>query len=300
MKYFVRRFTLDCIKVKEIDQSIFDALKDSRELLYSARVIEEKYDLLIQNYLEFEQEVLSKLVENMVTNQIGYDDFYELRSVLNRRIVNFLTSAKLYSDQIQKHVNTCMNDCVNEKVKDFFRDEYDTNFEYRFMEALRNYVQHYCLAVHHITMNSSWERDVEPFQQVNKIKICALKSELVLDKSFKRGVLNEMDNEVDLLRAIRVYMSSFGGIHNKIRRLICDNVNIARDLVQKTIDDYRLIDTGDVIGLNAYSVEGSDPFSLPIETCPVMLDWDDVRLNLQRRNDGVTNLGKRYVSGSCI
>lgn len=286
---------------KEIDLSIFNKLKDSHELLYSARVIEEKYDLLVRNYLEFEQEVLSRLVEDMVSYKVDYGDFYELKSVLNRRIVNFLTAAKLYSDQIQKHVSVCMNGCVKERVKKFFSEEYDANFEYRFMEALRNYVQHYCLAVHHISMGGSWERSIEPFQQVNKIKIYALKSELISDKSFKKAVLNEMDDEVELLKSIRIYMSSFGNVHNKIRQLICDNVREARLFIQKNIDDYRLFDKEGAFGLSAYySVEGDDPLSRPTDTCPVMLDWDDVRLNLEKRNSGAINLGRRYVSGSCI
>jgi hypothetical protein len=40
-----------------------------------------------------------------------------------------------------------------------------------------------------------------------------------------------------------------------------------------------------------------DEKSEDVETVPLLLDWDDIRLKLQRKNARLINLSKRYVSG---
>lgn len=109
--------------------------------------IEEKYELIISNYLELEKDSLSISSSNMLRRSYNYSDFFDVRSTFNRRIVNLLTSTKLYLDQIYQHVKVCNLDLAN-IIKQKTNKEYDSVFEYRFMEALRNHVQHHGLAVH--------------------------------------------------------------------------------------------------------------------------------------------------------
>ena len=49
-----------------------------------------------------------------------------------------------------------------------------------------------------------------------------------------------------------------------------------------------------VIGLYAFCL--SDEEDEALEKIPVMLEWDDIRLQLAKRNMLLVNLSKRYVS----
>lgn len=134
MKYFfIKQMILAQTVALKIDEPEFEKLKSSREVLLSAKAIEEKYDLLVSNFLELEKEILSQLAQKMIFVQDSYQHFYELNSILNRRVVNLLTSTKLYYDQIEKHVRTCMKDQkkFGTEAKSYFSDEYDAHFEYR-------------------------------------------------------------------------------------------------------------------------------------------------------------------------
>ncbi|EGR4159134.1 hypothetical protein DDN99_18015, partial [Vibrio cholerae] len=300
MRYFIKQMILGATVAIPIDFKEFKQLMHSKSVLYSAKAIEETYDLLVQNYLEFEQEILSILTRQMIVVEDGYDDSYDIQSSLNRRVVNLLTSTKLYYDHIEKHVRTCMGNDESEgsRAKSFFSLEYDNNVEYRFMEALRNYVQHYGLAIHSMSLNSNWVGEGDHEQLVNKLRLYTLKNELALDKTFKKQILKELDDKTELIKAIRVYVGSLSNVHDKVRTQIQMNVGQARDNVSKAICKYEK-SGGNALGCYAYSVPNDDPTDTPIEKYALMLDWDDVRLKLERRNQALPRLSRWYVSGSC-
>ncbi|MCD9463030.1 hypothetical protein CJF25_08520 [Photobacterium phosphoreum] len=300
--FFVKQMILGPTVALRIDESEFEKLKLSREILLSAKAIEEKYDLLISNFLELEKEILSQLAEHMIFSQFSYQDMYNLRSVLNRRVANLLTSTRLYCDQIEKHVRTCMKGekKFGKEVKAYFSDEYDTNFEYRFMEALRNHVQHYGLAVHSLSLPSKWVGENESEQMINQLKINSTKDELSQNKEFKSSVFSEMPEKVELTKAIRIYIGCFSNVHKRIRDLINFNVSLSRADIEDVIHRYKEVNAGDAIGISAYSVEEDDPSSMPIDKISILLDWDNVRLNLNGKNQSYKNMSKWYVSGSYL
>ncbi|WP_217542905.1 hypothetical protein [Vibrio metschnikovii] len=224
MKYFLKQMILDPTIAISINLEMFTRLKTSLNTLHAAKAVEETYDLLIQNYLEFEQELLTILARQMIIEEESYDDLYTIIiSRLNRRVVNLLTSTKLYYDHIEKHVRICMKDDDEGKIaKKFFSTEYDKHLEYRFMDAMRNYVQHYGLAVHSISLQRNWEESNNHKQLVYKIQMYTWKDELSKDKTFKKKVLLEISDKVDLLKSIRVYISSLSSVHQQVRSQIKD------------------------------------------------------------------------------
>ena len=142
----------------EIDQTRFEEIKASRPILLHALAIEEKYEIIISNFLELEREAINASVSEMVRNHIEYKDFFGVRLALNIRLVNLLTAVRLYTDQLASHICACIPSDNNLKaeVKSFFSTEYDASFEYRFMEALRNHVQHSGIPAHRISTGAKW------------------------------------------------------------------------------------------------------------------------------------------------
>lgn len=303
MKYcFVKKMTVEPSVAIKITKSDFDKLKLSRKALVSAKAIEEKYDLLVANFLELEKEILTQLAEQMILNQDSYQDSYELQSILDRRVVNLLTSTKLYYDQIEKHVRACMNgnSDYGKQAKSYFSAQYDSYFEYRFMEALRNHVQHYGLAVHSISLPIKWVGANEERQLINQMKIYATKVELSQDGDFKKAVFNEMSEKVELIKAIRTYVGCLSSVHQSIRALIHVNVSLSRANIEDVIHKYKEVNSGNAIGLFAYTVDVDDPSDEPVEKFPLLLDWDNVRLSLVNKNRAFPSIDRWHVSGSCI
>lgn len=144
MKYLLRKSVLGVVPEIEIAEKQYAEYEQARNILSNAFAIEEKYEILISNYLDFEKEILNKSAQHMVREHLEYDEFFEVRLGLNIHLVNVLTAARMYVDQMGRHVRECLpgGPDTTQAVKDLFSKEYDEKKEYRFMEALRNYVQH--------------------------------------------------------------------------------------------------------------------------------------------------------------
>lgn len=282
-------------EILEIDATRFEVLKRARRVLLEAFAIEEKYEILLANYIAFEQEVLQNSAAYMIKGWGEYEEFYESRLGINVCLVNMLTAARLYVDQFPRHVRACLPDSENglEKAKALLREAHDSSFNYRFMEALRNYVQHIGLPVHRVSVGAGGTSDgsVE-----FGLAIVSNKNLLAEDSEFKRRVLDECPEEVDLMIAARSYMGSLGGAHNTARKLINAAVELARQTIERERaayeSEYSRANDG-LVGLEAQAIqEGALQ-----ERIPLLLEWDDIRRKLNAKNIQIGNLSKRYVSG---
>lgn len=300
MKYKICVWALGSHPEIEISQEKFEELKYAKNCLSAALAIEEKYELLLTNYLDLEKECLNVAVNYMVKHLKGYEDFFDIRLVFNRKIVNLLTSTKLYADQIQQHVKVCVphNEEIGKIVKSLFSAEYDSFFEYRFMEALRNYVQHRGLAVHSASLGGKRIDHSENWELEYKTSIFAHKLEVESDSAFKKQIIQEMPEKIDLMNASRVYIESISKIHNEIRNIVNDNVEKSRSTILNIVNEYKEINNGKSIGLHVVCSIPKEPIDEVLEKFPLVLEWDDIRLSLVKANSNLVNLKKRYVSSS--
>lgn len=298
MKYTIRAWALGSYPELVIDEEKFNSLKQAKHCLTAALAIEEKYELLLSNYLDLEKECLNITSDYMVRNSTDYSKFFDIRLTFNRRVVNLLTSTKLYIDQILQHVKSCIpdNPDIAGSVKALFSSEYDEFFEYRFMEALRNYVQHRGLAVHSTSLGGKWTSHEEYKGLEFKTRLFTHKAEVEDDRAFKKQVSKEMTDKVDLLYAIRVYVGSISKIHCNVRDLITPASEQARHQIQESINEYDAINKQKSVGLNAIRSIPKKRVDETIEKFPLLLEWDDIRLELIKNNNRLANLDKRYVS----
>lgn len=294
MTYILRKAVVHAVPEIEIAQEEFADLKSAREILAGAFAIEEKYEIAVSNFLALEKQLLEVAVTNAVRDTLSYGEFFETRSALNIRLVNLLTATKLYLDQLPQHVADCVPNSadVASTVKRRCADEYDKNFEYRFMEALRNHVQHRGIPIHFIRQDGHWTSFDEFGLMEFSVHIAAQKEILESDGKFKKAVLAEMAEEVDLLAAARKYVESLSSIHQFVRDLISDSITAARALIESAHTRYSEVFDGNLIGLSAIEVDEEGVRS----SVPLLLEWDDVRLQLQNRNRQLVNMAKRYVT----
>jgi hypothetical protein len=111
--------------------------------------VEEQLDLVLENYLDFENGLLSLATRHMISGTLDYDNHQLDRNlIVNRRLSNVLNACRGYLDHTPHHLNG-LNDLSGKKIaslsksfKVFTNIEYEKCLGYRVMEALRNYTQH--------------------------------------------------------------------------------------------------------------------------------------------------------------
>ena len=279
-----------------IDSQRFLLLKASRDILAESLEVEEEYEMMISNYIDLEKESLNISISYMVRNCLGYVDSFDARLALNRRLMNLLTSVRLYIDRLAAHCCACLPEerGIKERVELLRSTEYDKNFDYRFMEALRNYIQHYGAPVHQVMFGGRWTT----LDNINSLlefslSFSANRKIIASDRNFKKQVLDEMPDKVNLISALRGYIEALSSIHSNVRQMISKSVDEARSLIQTAINDYRAVYKKDLVALSAYVFDEKTK----IDEIPLFLYWDDIRIHLQKRNNQLVNLKKRYVTG---
>ncbi|MGZ8252276.1 MAG: hypothetical protein ACXWT7_08015 [Methylophilaceae bacterium] len=298
MKYILRKAVLDPVPELEITPKAYADLKSARNVLTNAFAIEEKYEIVISNFLDLEKQLLVIAVTNSVRSTLNYAEFFDTQSVLNIRLVNLLTGTRLYLDQLQQHVESCAPKQPNIKdlVKTRCSKEYDDFFEYRFMEALRNHVQHRGIPIHFIDQKSQWTSFKDDGLMEFSVHIFAQRKYLEEDEKFKKAILNEISKNIDLIATSRKYIESISAINEFVRESIKESVLLARETIESAHNSYKQVYTESLVGICAMEINNGQEIS----SVPLLLDWDDVRIQLQKRNKQLINLTKRFVSSKTL
>jgi hypothetical protein len=154
MDYALQALVLQSTPRIPLTAEEFEELRCARMAMTAAFTLEEIYDLVLANFNELEVSVLHAAVSEMTRWEEDYQDYFEIRSGFNRRTLNLLSATRLYLDQFPQWLREVGAD--PEPIRKLTNELYDSHFEYRFMEALRNHVQHVGLAVHGVNMGSKW------------------------------------------------------------------------------------------------------------------------------------------------
>jgi hypothetical protein len=206
-----------------------------------------------------------------------------------------LTATRLYLDQTPQRLSDCATDPekARSEFKQLTRDHYDATFGYRFLETLRNHVQHCGLAVHSLSLSNKWigegedrviELSIQPFSE---------KRYLITDSRFNKKILNETPEKVILTLAIREYLQCIGDIHKIVRIHVTERAKKARQTIELHFSEYAKKAGGSTSGLTAFRTDSQGKSEL----VPLLLEWDDVRIKLIARNSGMVALGRHVVTG---
>lgn len=294
MNYVLR---LDVIhRAPEVPITEEEALgaRKARKVLNTAFALEEAYDLLVSNFLELDQDALCEAARYVVQDSRRYEEWFEQRARANRRVVNLLTAARLYLDHVPQHLSECVSN-TNDAVREFKQAtaaQYDSRFSYRFMEALRNHVQHSGLAVDIVEHNSQWSGKEPEVINETRISLFSKREHLEENRKFHKKTLKEMPPRVELLQASREYLEGLGAVHGTVRKIINPPALEARRVFQGLIDGYASVNDGHTLGLSIMRVDGNEQEKV----IPVFLEWDDVRLKLVERNTTLVNLSSRVAA----
>jgi hypothetical protein len=208
-----------------------------------------------------------------------------------------LTSARLYLDQLGSIITKCLPEALaaSESIEIAMAHEYDSHIEYRFMEALRNYAQHRGFPVHSLSPISKWTSIEDDGRMEFSLSFEADREVLSIDEHFKKSVLKEIGPNVNLKAATRRYIESLSKIQETARKLVKPSVDGARSTIESAITRYRTEHSGPLISLSAMEFSGGNRIK---SKTPLLLEWDDIRLELESRNPVLINLHRRHATGA--
>jgi hypothetical protein len=303
MRYTLKRRVLGAPDVIEISKDEFDQWQSTQEHLLDVLNIEATFDLLLENYAEFERDLLDLSHRLSLFREHG--EPLGLYREMNRRVTNLLSSARLYLDQVPQDLNSIYGKKSDHaKAFDQCRSkQYDSSFAYRIMEALRNYAQHRGFAVH--AMTHSLEREDKTPGFLFRAGLHLLVNIQCLEESeFKKQVLAELKPRADrygyveLTPLVPEYMERLCEVHESLRGLISADVTSWDQTIISVLNRARHDFGEDLSGLSVvaeekqpegeyWDVESAEIFSQPI-------DW---RKQLEAKNRDFGKLSARYVTG---
>jgi hypothetical protein len=250
----------------------------------------------VESYRLVEKAKHDAELDHILRSRLGYEDLLDSRVGLNSPIVGYLASARLFLDSTDKTLPELLGPESIDSFKQLKGGIYDGSAEYRFIEALRNYVQHRKLPIHAVTYHDFVE-DGSNTHESNLVTSLSLKSDretLGKDKKFKKDALKGLPETVDIIACIRFHMEGLWQLHDYLITTHSSVAGRAREQMSKYIERYIAETRDTALGLNAVA---TDAVSGPCETVPVLLDWDDARLATLAKLGNLRNLHRRYVSG---
>src|SRR5258706_875922 len=302
MKYLIAHITAGSPGSIEIDEDEYNLISTAREDLFEALYLEEKLDLVTENYHEYEAELLSLSSRMVVFNDDDYFSMGRERNLITRRISNLLGASKMYLDQSLHHLTNIYGEDsdVLAVTKRERASQYDQNFGYRFMEAIRNYAEHRDFPIEGIKLyHQRIDNDNGPqflHQAIPLINIHTLQD----DEKFKRTILDEIrhSNKQDFMDArplIRQYIEGIGTLHVKTRELMLPDLKVWEKVLDDTITKYKK-GYGESVSLTGLAIIKENDNRNWDETKTLFKEFIERRLLLEDKNKSFINLHKSYAS----
>lgn len=259
----------------ELTQQQFEELAKSKELLFEVRQIENIYNILIMNYYEFEKELYEISLKDEIFNS-DYINFSEYISKVEQRVLNFLSSTTLYFDSFKDDLKETQKYSIYLKdefnvIKKFFDEELKINKNLKIMKFIRNHIQHNGL-LNPETMINGKNLSEELREQTLKFK---MDKNTIKADWYKAENFAELDEKIDLKKAIRIYVDFISQVHQKFRELTNEKTKNARIEFETTFEKY----LEHKFLYVAQIVDGEIKIELPI-----LLNWDNIRLEMIKKN----------------
>ena len=284
--------------VKDIEEICYQEVKGARDICLLGVILEERFQLVIDNYAEWERELLDQALTHQLWGTSKHDSMQQ-RLTLDRRLTNVLTGFRLYVDQTDSNISEVFGGSGDElkNIRRFRHELYDNNFGYRFLEALRNHVRHYGLPIE-IIMFHSGAAD----EQLTSIRFSvtpyAIFDALAANKDFKKSVLNELKSvggKIDLRLPVREYVACLVKIHHEVRRIFSTVIRDSREVFSKAVEEYSVFNGQVLKHPKLERIEGVGKVNEQVDLIKTFLNSYDV---LYRQNSQVRRVSESFVSNA--
>jgi hypothetical protein len=292
-EFYLRKNSLAQPEKVDISQEQFEDIRCAVNTQVESLYMEQKYDFVMQNYLEFEESILQCGLSHMLLGGHDRKEFNADTALFNRRIMNLLTAYKTYDDTYSQHINRIFyrDKEILRQAKESFSKEYDTRVGYWLMPKIRNYVQHQGFPTHGSSYDSKWIEDNQEIQKNRYTVDLYISPKELSGGKFNLEVrerLSRMRQKVDLKFIIRDFMEGFSAAHTRNRDILADRLEWSYHYISSVIEEF-LKATGYNSALSLASFG-------PDEKVSVAHFAREQRMYLVNKNVNLTRLTDRYVS----
>lgn len=231
----------------EISAADYDQLRNALEVLDTLWFIEEFFDNLLQNAVDFE--TASGRIE---AGQRAYISSFpdetdvEIR-LLNRLFGNFLSSSRAFVDGVPARISrSSALGLKRDAFKQLLSSEFDAHFSYRLLEGLRNHTQHRGVAIH---QSLTWLRNLSAADGTKtrvlvvtpQINRDILTADEKVNKKVRAEIARDCDHMIDLRPHLAGYVHCFGRVMEATRLLFAPEYDAAVEahtsLLRRHMDD---------------------------------------------------------------
>jgi hypothetical protein len=206
----------------------FDEAKRVVLRLVQALDIEEKLNIVLENYEELEREVLSMTLHDMIFDPKESQDARAEIFQGTRRLLNLMSAGYMYLEQVgpdlkRLYGNRAHLTNMNQRITDEARD----NRGFRVMQPLRNVLQHNALIIREVTHRSDWQRDGEDARRISSSRLLIDQSRAV--EGVGRGpkgmhALQSLGAREDLMPLVREYVTGIRRVHDAARGILAQDL----------------------------------------------------------------------------
>lgn len=291
MRYALR--ALGSTLLTDIDEASFIDVARAKDALVAMVGIEQKFDLVLENYADYERELLELSLHQVLRRDMDWRGFQDDIAAVSRRLANLLSAARLYLDQVNHDLRETFGPTSDlpELVKTKASAEYDARLGYRVMETLRNSMQHRSMPIHGLSYPQDWVGRSLRFRAVPFLNVERLK-----DARLKPAVFAELvtrGETVELTPLVRQYVEGLGNIHEELRDLAGPQVALWDSVLAATQSRGTQATGGPTHPVFALRLDDAD---VVVDTVQVFMDLVEYRRAFEKRNSVLSHLARRYVS----
>jgi hypothetical protein len=276
----------------------FGDLKKGKRVIMQVLGVEEKFDVLMENYVELEETLFQVGIRHLAFGYSKHDQFDKNRNLISRRLLNLFSASRLYRDAMIKRATSILGPCDElNRIKFATRDSVEQPMPYRIMEVVRNYCQHEELPITSLSLGARWEKNGESTEQ-KRSAYTVTPMMNALDISKRRDVaadirvaMSKLGEKAEVMPLVRKYLERWGAIHDLFRETSQPLTSESETIVKDALRRVRIAEKEDV--LLAYATAEDDDGYL--ESIQLFDELFESLNDLRRKNGTQVNLSRRYV-----
>jgi hypothetical protein len=190
-----------------IAKPLFDSFAAAQRGLFEAITVEEKLNLVTENYAEFERTLVEMAVDDAVFIEHDHLRGMDQLHLVIRRLMNLLSTGLTYVDQVPLSLKRAFGRKTPHWNR-FFEQLalLRKNDRFRFAEELRNHSQHFGFPVHMINSDSDQVGSGNGWRNRYRVTAKIVLKDLCEDPRFKKmdsPLLNSAGGEIDVRLIVR-------------------------------------------------------------------------------------------------
>lgn len=239
MAYQVRKPVIGSFPSFNISDEEMSTLRPAKEVLFELQSIEEKFDFVVENYRDLQNEIFKVLIDDNIYNHEGIGFIYDHSRIINVRLLNFLNSA----DFCFKHLKISTARISKEKSSTFMKiipSRECTSEAFKLLNTLRDHFQHNGVPTFS-SSGGSWIGEDNRSVLTHYLHIELRVEDFLKDTRVQRIIKKETYNgiaTVELNSMLKQYLQDVSEIIEAARELFSEEYKQARSAIESIIERY--------------------------------------------------------------